>query len=144
MGLTNLRLADGRTVDLTHLEVSRTYGGYLEGFPSAGVNDRHLARLAQRLTERYSHKGVHVLPSKRTTDATVTGFHGEPKEELPPIECVGIFEGAPITDPREAAWRMSLLVIAWHQDDLTLPFDDDAKARLAAVDWNRHARDCEM
>jgi hypothetical protein len=37
-----------------------------------------------------------------------------------------------------------MLVLVWHQEDLTLTFGDEAKARLAAVDWDRHARDCEM
>lgn len=145
MALTNLRLAGGRSVDLTHLEVSSTYGGLLEGVPVPSLNNRRLGRLERRLTERYPHMGFHLVPPTRTLpDLIDTGFGGEPEERLPPIECVGIFESAPVLDPRDDAWRMSMLVVVWHQDELTLPFNDAARAQLAAIDWDQHARDCEM
>lgn len=145
MGLIKLRLAVNRSVELVKLEVSRTYGGFLEGAPVAGLNDSHLASLERRLTQKYGHMGVHIIPPRRTVpDPADTDRRGEPVELLPPIECVGIFESRPVENPQDDAWRVSLLVLVWHQDDLTLPFSDDAKARLAAVDWDRHARDCEM
>lgn len=145
MGLINLRLATKRSIDLINLDVSRTYGGYLEGVPVPSLNERHLAGLERRLTAKYGHMGVHILPPERTIpDQADTDRRGEPIEYLPPIECVGIFESYPVENPQDDAWRLSMLVLVWHQDDLTLPFGDEARARLAAVDWDRHARDCEM
>jgi hypothetical protein len=144
MGLINLRLKNGRVIELLSLEVHRTYGGLLEGVPTAGLNDRHLEHLDQSLARRYSHMGVHIVPPKRIVrDPVQTDHRGEPIERMPPVECVGVFESSPVENPEDDAWRMSLLVLVWHQDDLTLPFSEAAKAQIAAVDWDGLARDGE-
>jgi hypothetical protein len=38
--LARIPLASGREVELTHLEIRSTYGGMLEGYTCARINDR--------------------------------------------------------------------------------------------------------
>ncbi|MER7178131.1 hypothetical protein ABT404_01305 [Streptomyces hyaluromycini] len=45
MPLTRVVLASGRSIGLTHLRLSSTYGGLLEGYPHRALNDRRVRGL---------------------------------------------------------------------------------------------------
>ncbi|GAA2020596.1 hypothetical protein GCM10009839_16670 [Catenulispora yoronensis] len=144
MGLTSLRLTGGRSIDLISIEASRTYGGFLEGFPTAEINDHSLKRLREHLAHRYSHMGVHIIDPPRKIVSPARGPRDEPEELLPPIKCIGVFHSSPIDPARDDGFGISMLVIAWFQFELDLPFAAAARADLAAVAWDELARDGDL
>lgn len=52
MPLSSLALSSGRSIELSELRLSSTYGGMLEGYPCKPINDmktRSLLRIARAL-----------------------------------------------------------------------------------------------
>jgi hypothetical protein len=143
MDIATVILATGRQIDLHNLEVSRTYGTFLEGYPFAALNDRHLARDIPSLAQRHPLAGHAVVPPARTTPPDgPTGSFG-PMELLPPIRCVGLFCSGPVSEDAEPVLVESLLAVAWYQETADLPMSEAARAELAKLDWDALARDVE-
>lgn len=52
MPLSRIALSSGRSIELTELRMSSTYGGMLEGYPCKRINDMRV-------------RGLHLLDSGR-------------------------------------------------------------------------------
>jgi len=66
MTLARITLASGRSVVLTNLELSSTYGGLLEGYPNQRMNEQLLARLGRRREYAHQSQPAHVISPPRT------------------------------------------------------------------------------
>ncbi|MDX3593730.1 hypothetical protein PV749_21660 [Streptomyces sp. ID03-2B] len=139
MSLSHIVLASGRTIRLTELRMSSTYGGMLEGYPCKRVNDLKVGRLQRQAEREYSAMRVHcVEPSREYPDGTPGAFG--PVEVLPPVACIGAFDSSAL-DP---AMDGSALVVAWFQATTEVPAGEDVDAALRGLRWERLAEDYEL
>jgi hypothetical protein len=131
---------------LTSLKISSTYGGFLEGYPNARINDALIARLGQRREYAYCSQPAHVITPPRV--------HPEPErrsgrmpfgpvEELPPVYCEGSFRSKPVDHALDPVLHESWLMVAWFQEDLSCPVPDFAVAAVEGLAWEDLAEDIE-
>jgi hypothetical protein len=146
MTLARLVLESGRDVALSHLYLESTYGGLLEGYPSARINDWLLGALPDRAARRLPGAPVHLVEPVRTRPAEKEPGRRPfgPAELLPAVLCVGRFDSHPVNPGVDPAWHESRLVIAWFQDDPAVPASGPAPAPLRAVRWDDLAEDVEL
>ncbi|MEV6330636.1 hypothetical protein [Streptomyces sp. NPDC051909] len=142
MSLGRIVLTSGRSIELTELRMSSTYGGMLEGYPCKRVNDRRVDWF-QRLAERaYPSLPVHLVePSREYPDDPdeAAGAFG-PVEVLPAVACVGVFDSAAL-DP---AMDGSTLVVTWFQQAPEVPAGEGADLALRGIRWEELAQDYEL
>lgn len=143
-------LASGHDVELTGLEVFSTYGGMLEGYPCALVNDRLLAGLAKRRESAYRSPPVHVIDPPRRYPKRESGEGPGtsrspfgPVEILPAVYCRGDFRGGPIDEELDGVLYESYLTVVWFQEDLALPVAEFVTAAVSELAWDRLAEDRE-
>ncbi|SHM27727.1 hypothetical protein [Cryptosporangium aurantiacum] len=141
MDLGEVLVLGGRTIRLTSVELSRTYGGLIEGYPNSRLNDAHLQRARGRLETRYPRTPTYVLEPARTLHPERNFSRGRPWEELPAVECRGFFTSTTIGPPGEYGLGMSCLAVAWWQDHDGAIFSDSARPAFATLDWKAHAED---
>jgi hypothetical protein len=144
MALAWISLASGRGIELTHLEVSSTYGGFLEGYPSAGMNDALIERLGRRRESPYQSPPVYVITPPRTRpllDEDSGRMPFGPAETLPAVYCEGSFRSGPIDDGLDPVLHESWLTVVWFQDDLAHPVADSAATAVGQLVWEDHAED---
>ncbi|MFJ8162161.1 hypothetical protein ACIRBY_14680 [Streptomyces sp. NPDC096136] len=136
MSLSQILLPSGRSLRLTELRMYSTYGGLIEGYPCARINDLKVAWL-QRQAEQASSAGpVHLVPPSRAYPDEPAGPFG-PVEVLPSVACVGVFSSAAL-DP---AMDASVLVVAWFQSVPEVPSGEDADPGLRGLHWEELAQD---
>ncbi|MEV7915661.1 hypothetical protein [Streptomyces griseus] len=139
MSLSRIVLTSGRTIRLTELRMSSTYGGMLEGYPCKRVNDLKVGWLQRQAERAYSSARVHfVEPSREYPDGTAGAFG--PVEVLPPVACIGAFDSAAL-DP---AMDGSGLVVAWFQEAAEVPAGEDVDPALRGLRWEELAEDYEL
>lgn len=136
--------SDNHVLQLMSLEQHR------ETLLLAGFPTRREASFAVRRALNEAAAGalpvVLIAPAQRVLaleSGLQDGDPPDPDEErvlLPPIRCLGHFRSSPL-DPRSGA-RHSELSILWWQDVWASPIDPDVHKAIAAVDWQRYARDC--
>jgi hypothetical protein len=145
MMLARISLACGRSVELTSLRISSTYGGLLEGYPNARVNDALIARLGSRREPAHWSPPTHVItPRSRPgpdQESAWTSFG--PVEMLPPVYCEGSFRSAPIEEGLDPVLHESRLMVVWFQDDLAGPVADFAAPAVYRLAWGDLAEDSE-
>ncbi|GAA2088719.1 hypothetical protein [Actinomadura alba] len=129
------------TLALRSVEISLTYGGYLEGMPSRKLNDEHLRRQVERVRGLWRHIPVHLVEPVRTVaDDREPHPRWGPMELMPPLECVGLFHGRPT--PRAVGdWMYTALVVIWYQEIGDGVIHPTAMARLGHLPWAELARD---
>ncbi|MFJ8189755.1 hypothetical protein ACIQ8D_08255 [Streptomyces sp. NPDC096094] len=143
MSLTRVVLSSGRSIDLTELRLTSTYGGLLEGYPCRPVNDLRIKAL-QRTAERMSPTTpVHLVPPHREYPHQYAGSSG-PVELLPRVACVGLFSSAVLDPANDPALHRSGLTVIWFQPTPHVPGSCDTEAALRDVDWATLARDYEL
>jgi hypothetical protein len=123
------------TIRLRSIEMMMTYGGLIEGMPTAPFNDRRIEGLQKRLGPN-----VYVVPPSRTVDARRVDHRGEPMELLPPVQCVGLFHGPPTPRAVDDWWHTSLKVV-WFQDAGGQVVHPEAAARMHDMPWDDLAQD---
>lgn len=146
MTLAWIDLASGRSIELTDLKISSTYGGFLEGYPNARMNDALVEGLGRRRESPYwSQPACVIAPPRSRPDAHQgpAGMPFGPVEMLPPVYCEGSFRSGPIGDERDPVLHESWLVIVWFQDDLARPVADFVAAAVQEVAWDELAEDTE-
>ncbi|MBO2454453.1 hypothetical protein J4573_45710 [Actinomadura barringtoniae] len=142
MTLARITLGSGRDVELTHLEISSTYGGLLEGYPCAAINDRKLAALVRRAD---GFPPVHLIEPERTYPEAGSGrLPFGPVEVLPAVHCRGAFRARPVDDALDAVLYRSELTVVWFQKDLGGPVADFVTVALADLAWDDLAEDFEL
>jgi hypothetical protein len=141
-----ISLSSGRSVELTSLTISSTYGGLLEGYPNARVNDALVARLGRRREFAYSSQPAHVTAPPRLRPESDQGsgrMPFGPVETLPPVYCEGSFRSGPVDDELDPVLYVSWLMVVWFQEDLARPVADFAAAAVHGLAWEALAEDIE-
>ncbi|MBE1530963.1 hypothetical protein [Actinomadura algeriensis] len=125
------------TVRLKTIEADMTYGGLIEGVPTAHLNGRIIERTVANAERRYG-LDVWVVPPRRVTE---TGrYTGAVREYLPPVRCTGMFDGPPT--PRSVGdWWVSSLAVVWFQDASDRLVHPDAADAMRAMPWDELAKD---
>jgi hypothetical protein len=139
-----LDLRSGRRVTLQVLQQWMTYGGWMEGVPSAEWNDRKV----EGAIREAGAKPLLIPPVRRDylrkpgdMDGH-TSFRGRVPEWLPMVTCVGRFQD---TRPaRDQSKHLSVLAVVWFQDEFAMPIDAGVLEQLRAVDWEQAAEDVEV
>jgi hypothetical protein len=141
-----ISLSSGRSVELTSLTISSTYGGLLEGYPNARMNDALTARLGRRREFAHGSQPVHVITPPRLCPESGRGagrMPFGPVETLPPVYCEGSFRSGPVDDELDPVLHVSWLMIVWFQEDLARPVADFAAAAVHGLAWEALAEDIE-
>ncbi|NEA11959.1 hypothetical protein G3I27_28050 [Streptomyces sp. SID10692] len=139
MSLSRMVLSSGRSIRLTEVRMSSTYGGMLQGYPCKRVNDWRVSRLQRDAERAFPSAPVHLVPPTRQYPDEAPGGLG-PVEVLPSVACVGVFASTAL-DP---AMDGSSLVVAWFQSAPEVPAGEDADHTLRGIPWNGLAQDYEL
>lgn len=140
MALSSLTLTSRRSISLTDLRLSSTYGGLLEGVPTREVNDRMISSRLNAARRAYPSFPVHLIEPERTLTGG-EGLRGEPVERLPPVACTGVFDSTEIDPAHDDGWWYSLLTVVWFQSTNEVPGRDYAPPGLLDLNWDELARD---
>ncbi|BFO22881.1 hypothetical protein SHKM778_92690 [Streptomyces sp. KM77-8] len=143
MALARIVLTSGRTVDLSALHMSSTYGGLLEGYPCKLLNDRRIDALVRRAGRSFPGAPVHLIPPPREYPDQYAGAFG-PVEVLPSVACVGSFHAEALDPSHERALYRSHLTVVWFQATPCVPSGHDAEPGLLDVPWDALATDEEL
>lgn len=143
MALARVVLASGRSVDLSELRMSSTYGGPLEGYPCKPLNDSKIRWLLRSAEETFPGAPVHLVPPPREYPDQYAGAFG-PVEVLPAVACLGSFRSEALGPSHDRALYRSRLTVAWFQPTTRVPSGCDAEPALRHVCWEELARDEEL
>ncbi|MFI6009278.1 hypothetical protein ACIBAG_10665 [Streptomyces sp. NPDC051243] len=143
MSLTHVVLTSGRSLDLSELRFSSTYGGMLEGYPCKPVNDMKIKGLVRTAEQAAPSIPVHLVPPPREYPDQYSGAFG-PVEVLPTVACVGDFHSTPLDRDLDPVLYRSALTIIWFQPTPYVPSGCDAEEALREVPWEELARDYEL
>ncbi|MFI9808369.1 hypothetical protein ACIHEJ_29050 [Streptomyces sp. NPDC052301] len=143
MSLTSVLLGSGRSLDLTELRLSSTYGGLLEGYPFKLLNDRKIQGFVNLAAEEFTRTPVHLVPPPRTHPDGPAGPFG-PMELLPAVACTGTFRSTPVDPGHDPVLYRSALTVVWFQPTPQVPSGREADAALRALAWEELARDSEV
>ncbi|MFI1096188.1 hypothetical protein [Streptomyces sp. NPDC020917] len=145
MSLSYVNLTSGRTVDLTEVRLSSTYGGFLEGYPCRRINDMSVSGLERGAKAAHPHSPVHlVAPAREYPEGDAAPGPFGPVEVLPAVRCVGVFTSNPVDPDLDPVLHRSGLVVAWYQADPDVPSGDRADQGLRDVPWDELAEDFEL
>lgn len=143
MSLTRVILTSGRSLDLSELRFSSTYGGMLEGYPCKPVNDMKIKGLVRTAEQARPSAPVHLVPPPREYPDQYAGGFG-PVEVLPPVACVGAFHSTALDRTHDPVLYRSTLTIIWFQPTPRVPSGCDAEEGLREVPWEELAHDYEL
>ncbi|MFE9020164.1 hypothetical protein ACFYNL_16600 [Streptomyces sp. NPDC007808] len=143
MSLTRIVLTSGRSLDLSELRLSSTYGGMLEGYPCKPVNDMTIKSLVHAAERAHPTTPVHLVPPPREYPDQYAGAFG-PVEVLPAVACVGAFRSTALEPDHDPVLYRSALTIIWFQPTAHVPSGCDAEEALREVAWEELARDYEL
>ncbi|MEU6550737.1 hypothetical protein ABZ915_10685 [Streptomyces sp. NPDC046915] len=143
MQLSHVLLTSGRSIDLTALRLSSTYGEFLEGYPFNRFNEMKIKGLLSSTHRHFPATPVHLVPPLRDYPDEEPGPFG-PMELLPPVTCVGNFRSTPLAPEAEPYLYHSNLTVIWFQKTPEVPQGSEAVAGLRGVDWDALARDEEL
>ncbi|MEU6212932.1 hypothetical protein ABZ891_23940 [Streptomyces sp. NPDC047023] len=142
MSLSHVILSSGRSIELTHLSMSSTYGGLLEGYPFKRLNDMKVGALRREAEREFPRAPVHLVPPVRAYPDH-TGAFG-PAETLPAVACVGMFSSTTVDPALDPVLHHSVLAVAWFQSTATVPSGEDADPSLRDLPWPELARNQEL
>ncbi|MER7936198.1 MULTISPECIES: hypothetical protein [unclassified Streptomyces] len=143
MSLSRIALSSGRSIELTELRMSSTYGGMLEGYPCKPINDMKVRSLQQQAERAFPSTPVHVIPPSREYPDQTAGAFG-PVEVLPSVACLGAFRSTAVAPELDPVLHRSALTVVWFQTGLDVPPGKDAGLVLRGIRWEELARDHEL
>lgn len=143
MSLSHVVLTSGRSLDLSALHLSSTYGGMLEGYPCKVVNEMMIRGLMRAAEQAFPSTPVHLVPPPREHPDQYTGAFG-PVEVLPRVACVGSFRSTALDPAHDPILYRSALTVVWFQSTPHVPSDCDAEPDLRDVAWEELAEDHEL
>ncbi|MER5887184.1 hypothetical protein ABT160_25460 [Streptomyces sp. NPDC001941] len=143
MSLSRIALSSGRSIELTELRMSSTYGGMLEGYPCKPVNDMKVTSLRHQADRTFPTTPVHLVPPAREYPDQPAGAFG-PVEVLPAVACIGSFRSTVVSPDLDAVSHRSALTLIWFQTGLDVPSGEDADLALRGVRWEELAQDYEL
>jgi hypothetical protein len=149
--VASVRLSTGRVIVLESLEQQKSYLGLLEGVPNKRMNDDIIAQAVTSAKTRHPHfrATAHLIaPNRRDHELEpgdmeklkATATHLVP-EFIPTIQCVAVFNSF---QPRHGSRHdYSSMCLIWFQDWFALPIANEVIEGIIALDWDRHAADCD-
>jgi hypothetical protein len=143
MSLTRVVLTSGRSLDLSELRLSSTYGGMFEGYPCKPVNETKIKGLIRAAEHTFPITPVHLVPPPREYPDQYAGGFG-PVEILPSVACVGSFRSSALRPEHDRILYGSALTVVWFQPTTQVPSGCDAEAALRDIAWEELARDYEL
>ncbi|MFF2404201.1 hypothetical protein [Streptomyces goshikiensis] len=143
MSLSHIALSCGRSIELSELRMSSTYGGMLEGYPCKRINDWKVSGLLRGAERAFPSLPVHLVSPAREYPDQSGGAFG-PVEVLPSVACVGVFSSTAVDPGLDPVLHHSVLVIAWFQPLPDVPSGENADPALRGVLWEELARDHEF
>lgn len=143
MSLARVTLTTGRSIDLSELRFSSTYGGMLEGYPCKPVNEMKIQGLLRRAAQEFPAVPVHLVPPPREYPDQYAGGFG-PVEVMPSVACVGTFRSRALEPAHDPVLYRSALTVVWFQPTTQVPWGCEAEAALREVPWDELARDSEV
>ncbi|MGW2303205.1 hypothetical protein [Streptomyces sp. NPDC001809] len=143
MSLSHIALSSGRSIELTELRMSTTYGGMLEGYPCRPINDMKVSGLLRQAERAFSFAPVHLVPPSRDYPDQTAGAFG-PVEVLPSVACIGVFGSTAVDPELDAVLHRSALIVAWFQATPGVPSGEDADLALRSIRWEELAKDYEL
>lgn len=143
MPLSHITLSSGRSIELTELRMSSTYGGMLEGYPCKPVNDMRVSGLQRQAERSFPSTPVHLVrPSREYPDESAGAFG--PVEVLPSVACIGVFRSTPVAPELDPVLHRSSLSVVWFQRVLDVPSGEEADLALRGIRWEELAKDYEL
>jgi len=143
MSLARVVLASGRSIELSELRLSSTYGGMPEGYPCRPVNDMRIKHLLGTAERAFPTTPVHLVPPPREHPDQYAGAFG-PVEVLPGVACVGAFHSTAIDPAHDPVLYRSALTIISFQTAPQIPCGCAAEGALREIAWEELARDHEL
>ncbi|MFF4259789.1 hypothetical protein ACFY1L_52460 [Streptomyces sp. NPDC001663] len=143
MSLSHVALLSGRSIELTELRMSSTYGGMLEGYPCKPINDMKVSGLQRQAERAFPSTPVYLVPPSREYPDQTVGAFG-PVEVLPSVACLGAFRSAAVAPDLDPVLHRSALTVVWFQAGLDVPSDEDANLALRSIRWEELAQDYEL
>ncbi|GAA1989173.1 hypothetical protein [Catenulispora subtropica] len=144
MTLAWIPLASGRDIELNRLEIFSTYGGMLEGYPCALINDRLLSALSKRPESPFWTPPVHVITPPRSYPEPKAARAFGPVEVLPGTYCRGAFQSDRVDERLDDVLYRSYLTVVWFQEGLDGTVADFVTAALSSLQWEQFAEDSEL
>lgn len=143
MSLARIVLTSGRSIDLSELRLSSTYGGMLEGYPCKLVNEMKIQGLLRSAAREFPSSPVHLVPPPREYPDQYAGGFG-PVEVMPSVACVGSFRSHALNPSHDPVLYRSALTVIWFQPTTQVPSGCDAEDGLRDVAWEELAKDHEL
>ncbi|MEU6799155.1 hypothetical protein ABZ907_46335 [Nonomuraea wenchangensis] len=143
MSLSRITLSSGRSIELSELRMSSTYGGLLEGYPCKRFNDFKIGGLLRTAESTFPATPVFLVPPPVAYPDLPPGGFG-PVEELPAVACVGAFRSTVIAPEHDPVLYRSALTIVWFQPTTVVPSHDSADPGLRDIPWEELAREYEL
>lgn len=143
MSLSHIALSSGRSIELTELRMSSTYGGMLEGYPCKRINDMKVSGLQRQAEHAFSSMPVHLVPPSREYPDQTAGAFGA-VEVLPSVACIGAFRSTAVSPELDPVLHRSALTVVWFQAVLDVPSGEDADLALCSMHWEELAQDYEL
>ncbi|MEV3973087.1 hypothetical protein AB0K68_33970 [Streptomyces sp. NPDC050698] len=143
MPLSHVVLSSGRSIELTQLRMSSTYGGMLEGYPCKRLNDMKVTGLRREAERVFSRLPVHLVAPVREYPDDTAGPFG-PVETLPSVTCIGVFSSTTVDPELDPVLHHSALAVVWFQSTPDVPSGEDADPALREIRWEELAQDYEL
>ncbi|MFJ8301684.1 hypothetical protein ACIQ9R_38060 [Streptomyces sp. NPDC094447] len=143
MSLSHIALSSGRSIELTELRMSSTYGGMLEGYPCKPINDMKIRGLQRQAERAFPSTPVHLVPPSCEYPDQTAGAFG-PVEVLPSVACIGAFRSTAVGSELDSVLHRSALTVVWFQAGLDVPSGEDAGLVLRSIRWVELAQDYEL
>ncbi|WP_310725883.1 hypothetical protein [Streptomyces sp. N2A] len=143
MSLSHIALSSGRSIELTELRMSSTYGGMLEGYPCKPVNEMKVRGLQRQAERSFPSTPVLLVPPSREYPDQTGGAFG-PVEILPSVACIGAFRSTAVAPELDPVLHRSALTVVWFQTLLDVPSGEDADPALRSIRWEEMAQDYEL
>ncbi|WP_336053097.1 hypothetical protein [Streptomyces sp. CA2R101] len=143
MSLSHIVLSSGRSIELTELRMSSTYGGMLEGYPCKPINDMKVSSFQREAERTSSFAPVHLVTPRREYPDQTAGAFG-PVEVLPSVACIGTFRSTAVAPALDPVLHRSALTVAWFQPVPEVPSGEDADLALRSICWEELAQDYEL
>jgi hypothetical protein len=135
--ICTVEFADGWSIRLRALFCQATYAGHLEGPITARQNDGVLRRMKGKANELFGPKPVHLVEPERITGRLIDGdeFESRPvrRESLPPLCCIGDFEGDVI--PGQDGCASGLIVMWFQSEPPPVPIEPQIVNLLFHIPW---------
>jgi hypothetical protein len=139
--ICNVEFANGWSVRLRALFCQATYVGHLEGPITARKNDGVLRRMSAKANDLFGSKPVQIVEPERITGRAIDGyeFEGQPvrRETLPPVCCIGDFEGDVV--PGEDGCASGLIVVWFQSEPPPVSIEPQIVDLLFHVPWDERA-----